>query len=71
MNERKKWRKKAELTYRCLTEWNGGVLYFKGTRNVVPFIPAVPKPGKEAIGYDGAQPAPKAKRLPSFRIAAE
>lgn len=70
-DERKKLGRAAELRHGRKVEWVGGILYFTGTRIEVPDVPHVPKPGREALGYAGAQPTPKAKEPDYHRIAAE
>ncbi|MBC7836897.1 hypothetical protein H7X87_03935 [Acetobacteraceae bacterium] len=55
---RKRLRRGAERKHRAPMQWAGGILYFAGSKDEVPGIEHVPKPGRSAIGWDGAQPVP-------------
>ena len=53
---RRRLKSEAERLHGMECEWHGGILYFKGTKNAVPDVQTVPKPGHEAVGIDGAHP---------------
>jgi len=47
--------------------WCGGILYFKDSMKLVPNIPYVPRPGREAIGYEGSYPKAERPKKRYFR----
>lgn len=55
-NIRKRLRKEAERVHGRNTRWIGGILHFSKTRTPVPDVPHVPKPGRRAVGIEGAEP---------------